>query len=600
MKTDLTSLRDVFTTTYFNLQPFYDEAKEVLNLYHNAQFSAEELQEFKDAGLEPESFNIIKAFSRMLIGYYSAIVTGFRADPLKPQDAIVADVLNDVLEHILDDNEFDVLGEFIKFQGILTGLFIAKSEAQIKQDMFGNPSMDMFGRKIVRADIDKIDIFDIVFDTDSREADFKDLEHIHYKKWLNKATLEAMFKEKSKDIQAYYDFTGTDSTPDGVINSNKTFDWNINDKYLIVQSYVKNDKGTWELIIWHDQLELYRQEIEYMPFVMTYLERDTKGTIYGAFREIISAQHNLNIALLKIAKYVNAEKVIVQETSVDDIKKFERDYKNLSKIAVVRTLAGIKIEKYNLEIQQQLMIADKALDRIQFILGINDSFLGQAFASDSGRKVKLQQNSSMMRLRYIDTKLNLFYKNLGLKLLELIRRYYKATQIIALTDNNIQKFLTINKPLTDRDGNLIIREAVDDKGIIMTDENGKPIVEPVHDYHTDIRYADVKLRVTSTNYLDEREQTQVAIETVMNGAIGQVMMSINPQGYLKMGSLLVDQMNFRNKTKVVDVLEQTAMMLQPQPQMQGALAGRGSQQGYAQASADNRLPQTTQQEEGNV
>ena len=60
------------------------------------------------------------------------------------------------------------------------------------------------------------------------------------------------------------------------------------------------------------------------------------------------------------------------------------------------------------------------------MLGINDSFLGMAFASDSGRKVKLQQNATIMSLRYITARMQAFYKSLGEDIVALVKQFYHA------------------------------------------------------------------------------------------------------------------------------------------------------------------------------
>ena len=110
-------------------------------------------------------------------------------------------------------------------------------------------------------------------------------------------------------------------------------------------------------------------------------------------------------------------------------------------------LQAIKVENMTQGIIDQYQIIDRALDRIQRILSINDSFLGMAYASDSGQKVKLQQNASMVALKYLTTCLEQFYRLLGKDIIGLVKQYYTAHDVIRIADEfNAQSWLEINQP----------------------------------------------------------------------------------------------------------------------------------------------------------
>src|SRR5690606_39092586 len=135
-------------------------------------------------------------------------------------------------------------------------------------------------------------------------------------------------------------------------------------------------------------------------------------------------QNAINQAVLKIQQMVNTEKVLVQEEAVEDLDKFIEAYNRVNGVIPVLDINGVKVEKLTRQIQEQYIIIDRALDRIQRVLGINDSFLGMAYASDSGRKVKLQQNATIMSLRYVTSRIEAFYKKLGGDLIGLIKQFY--------------------------------------------------------------------------------------------------------------------------------------------------------------------------------
>ncbi len=98
-------------------------------------------------------------------------------------------------------------------------------------------------------------------------------------------------------------------------------------------------------------------------------------------------------------------KAFVEEGAVENLATFTDQFNRVNAVIQVTSLAGIKVENLTREVLDQYTIIDKAMDRIQRVLSINDSFLGMAYASDSGSKVKLQQNQSIIALSYFTNRL---------------------------------------------------------------------------------------------------------------------------------------------------------------------------------------------------
>jgi hypothetical protein len=270
----------------------------------------------------------------------------------------------------------------------------------------------------------------------------------------------------------------------------------------------------------------------------------------------------------------------------------------------VQNLAGIKVENLNGDIQQQYIIIDKAFDRIQRILGINDSFLGMAYASDSGRKVKLQQNASMVALRYITKKLELFYKLIGWDIVNLVKQYYTANQVIRIADESVgQRWIELNKPImlpnpATGQMEVVFDEDIDPaSGEPREDGQGNIILVPLNDSRTDISFTEVDIEITTNAYNDEDEKNQLMLETMLSGNVGNALMTVNPAGYMKAASLSVKSVKSKHSQDIAQILEQTAQMLQPQPQMQGQLGMAGGAGGGPSSqqpmSQELKLPQNT-------
>ena len=61
----------------------------------------------------------------------------------------------------------------------------------------------------------------------------------------------------------------------------------MNDSYLVITSYIKDDGKIWELV-WSGDTLLEKTEVTHLqkfPIMPIYLERDEKG-FYGIFREV--------------------------------------------------------------------------------------------------------------------------------------------------------------------------------------------------------------------------------------------------------------------------------------------------------------------------
>ena len=565
-------LQTLFTTHYNDTQMSRDEYGKMKKAFHNQLLSSDEVNDILKKGLAPETFNIFKAFLRMLQGYYSNVVNEFNV--IAPSNELVptATVVNGVIKSILQQNRFTLLSEEVKLDGFLSGLFALEI---LPKD---TGTTDEFGRPIIDIKMSNVPYDNLVLDYNVEQEDFSDITYLSIFKWVDKRVmLDTGFKED--ELEAYNNFLGINEAQ----FTGSTDLTNKMKKYLLIQSFVKED-GKWYSYIWHNETIKEKNEIRDIPFVFTSLNRDTYNQVYGLFREVYDAQINLNKAVIKLIEFSNTERIFVQEGAVGDIKKFEEKYKNMSKILPVTMIQGIKIDQMTTEIQQQLMLAERALDRVQFVLGINDSFLGQAKASDSGRKVNLQRNSSIMRLRHIDRKLDIFFHILGEKTLDLIKKYYTSHRIVTIVEENTmeQMFLEINKPLLTPEGQYIGWDE-DKNDIKLLTLDGEVSNYPlVYDY-TDMSQINFNLVVNAVNYDNEEERNQMVLETVLNGAIGQSLLTVNPSAYFEISSMVVKQYKTKGSLRISQLLQQTAQMLSPQPQYQeqfGMGMMKGNQAGY--------------------
>ena len=598
MKIDIETLKDTFQIGYNAYLDSKIEANEVEDLYHNRQYSSDQLNTLENRGQPKETFNVVKLFARQLVGYYSTVINTVKVNPVQYNDIDTASILNDVTNHVFNTNSFESEGDSIKLDGFLSGLMCSY------QNVVYNGKTDQYGRKLYDITIEHVPSSEIVLDPMSTRDDYKDARFMHRFKWLDEETVERTFgKAKEEKLEAYTNFLNTDES-EFEFKYGDRFQgiYKQHDNYLIVHSVITDDSGdTWS-IYWSGEFILAKKKITYkevkFPYRVVKLTNSNKVEHYGVFREVVESQKAINQAIIQIQQMANSNKAMVQTGAVKDLAKFTAAFNRVNSIIEVTNLLGIKIENLSGDIQQQYLIVDKAFDRIQRILGINDSFLGMAYASDSGRKVKLQQNASMVALRYITKKLELFYKMVGWDVVNLVKQYYTANQVLRIADETVgQRWVELNKPimLPDANGNPIVTydEDIDPaSGEPNKDDNGNIIMVPLNDSRTDISFTEVDIEITTNAYNDEDEKNQLMLETMLSGNIGNALMTVNPAGYMKAASLSVKSMKSKHSQDIAGILEQTAQMLSPQPEMQNQL-GMSNPSSQQPSSQQLKLPQNT-------
>ncbi len=610
MKADIETLKDTFKIGYEAFEPSKIEATEVWNAFHNRQYTDDQLAKLSNRGQPAETFNVIKLFSRMMLGYYSTVINAIVVNPTKQSSIPTASLLNDVVEYILRSNSFTHEGDKIKLGALISGLF------SCYVDVVKTGRKDRFGRPEYKTVLEYVPDNELVLDPMSSKDDYSDAKYIHRFKWIAEDSIAELYgKKKAEELVEYFNHleqTETEFTykyEDQFVGKYKVFN-----NYLVVHSVITDDTGkTWS-IHWCGDTELYRKEVTHkkvrFPYRVHKLNTSNRVEFYGIFREVVETQKAINQALIKIQLMVNTKKAYVEQGAVEDIDVFTDAFNRVNAVIEVLDLNGIKIDNLSREVLDQYTVIDKAFDRIQKVLSINDSFLGMAFASDSGRKVKLQQNATITAQRYLTGRIEQFYQLLGQDIVSLVQQYYTAEQTMYIADDTVgQRWITINKPMEifsgkfDKSNQPVMEfafEFVKDPATNepLEDEDGNFVVAPIPEQDTEISASDVEIEISTTAYNDEEEKNQLMLETMLSGSIGQLLAQVNPAGYFQAAALSVQSMKTKHSPDISEILKQTAMMLQGNPQAQAAasMMASGNPDTNSQMSSQLKLPQNTQPE----
>lgn len=608
MEANIEDLQDTFQIGYEQYEASRIEARTVWNMYHNRQYTQQQLNVLRERGQPAETFNVVKLFARMLLGYYSTVVNNIQATPKDPISVPTASVLNDVISYTLRENNFDSEADKIKLSGILSGLLISYIEVVPTGDK------DRFGRSINKIVTSHVPASECILDPSSTLSDYSDAMWIHRFKWLTEDKVKEIFGVNViEKLQEYENHTTyNDAEFNERYNGEFVGKYRIHNMYLIIHSIIKDSNGkTWS-VFWSGDHILKKRETTNksvsFPYRVVKVHDSDIPEYYGIFREIIESQLAINQALLKLQLMANSEKAFVEEGAVDDIDTFADAFNRVNGVISVRSLKGIQITNLSREILDQYTIIDKAFDRIQRILSINDSFLGQAFASDSGRKVKLQQNATVVALRYLTLRVESFYRLLGWDIAKLAKQYFTANQVLRIADKTSgDRWVEINRPAeiptgqVDINGNpittLAFEEVIEpETNKPLRDNNGNFIVAPIPEAHTEIAYTKFDIEINSVAYNDEDEKNQLLLETTLSGNIGNMLAQVNPAGYFKAAALSMKTMKTKHSPDIALILEETAKMLNGDQQAsQGAseAASGQSQSGRQPLSQTQKLPQNT-------
>ncbi len=580
MKPEIEDLKDSFKIGYEEFEPSRMEANEVWDLYHNRHYTLDQLATLANRGQPAETFNIIKKFSRMLLGYYSTVVNNCKVLPRQYRDVDTAALLNDVVKYTFVNNRMQTLGDKLKLSALVSGIMV--SFVNVRDSGY----RDEFGRPVNTIDLAYVPDSQVVLDPMSTEDDYSDARFLHRFKWLSKEAFIKLFGPKEEEkAQEFFNFLEVEEA-DFEFNHKEQFNghYRVHNSYLVVHTVMEDDNGKRWSVYWHDDTILRKDEITFKearwPYRVHRLHHSDKTEYYGIFREVIESQKAINQAVIAIQLMVNSDKVFVQDGAVENVAKFTAAYNRVNAVIEVQELNGIRVEQFTRQMQEQYLIIDKALDRIQQVLGINDSFLGLAAASDSGRKVKLQQGAAIMALHYITARINEFYEMLTWDIANLAKQYYTASQVLRLTDELVgERWFALNQPMQEQVGidpatgepimQPILLPAINPaNGELLTNDNGDYIFAPVPESGSTIEFTEFEVEVSASAYNDEDEKAQLLLETMLSGQIGQMMSQVNPAGFFKMSALTMKSMKTKYSPNIADVLEQTAMMLSQDPQAQ--------------------------------
>ena len=607
-KPTIESLKDSYEISRSVFEPSNREAMEVYQMYTNRQYTDDQLAVLQDRGQPTETFNIVTLFSRAITGFLDKVANDIQVKPRTFQSENIAFVVNDGVKYITERNSFDRIKKKFQLDGMLSGLMITYT------NVVDTGRKDQFGRPIYDITIEHVPSWQVAVCPMSKKDDYSDATDTHRFQWMSEEAIKDLFgTQKLNKLQAYYNFLD-----DGNAEFEKEYGeqfvgkYKVYDNYLVVHTIAKR-KGKTYSVQWCDGVMLSSEEITYKevanPYQITRMNENTDIVEhYGIFREVTESQKAINQALLQIQLLVNTSRAFVEEGAVEDAETFKAEFTRVNSVINVKYLDGVKVENMSQDILAQYGIIDKGFQRIQQVLGVNDSFLGQAYASDSGRKVQIQQNSSVGMLQYVTSKVQAHIELVGKDIVNLMKQYMTAEQVLRVSDKVTgDRYVAMNQPMMQPTGQVdpmtgepqqapvMVVDYDPATGEILYDEFGNVIMVPLNSPETGIEYSDVDIIVESVSYNNAEEKNQLMIENIVNGPAGQFLMQSNPAGYATMLGLATRESGAKYGAAISDIFTNTAMQIsggQIDPSL-AMLQGNGGMLGGALGGANGGNGQAT-------
>ena len=589
-------LKETFQYSLDTYEKSQIEAQECRDMMTNRHYTHEQIAVLNSRGQPVETFNIVLMMTRALMGYLGKVQNRPEIKSRNNEAIDVATALNDYVGYTLDNNDFESVKRKFILDGLTSGLMIAY------MDVIKTGAQDDYGRDIHDIKINYAPSYQCALDPMSKLDDHSDARFFHRFKWISQDNFIQLYG-KTKLDKATEGRNFTDRVEADKNYTENSFGYSgiykAHEKYLVVHSIIRDRNGKYYSVQWHDEIILTRKEITFKDAKNPYIAVKVNDQLdidefYGPFREVVESQKAINQALIQIQLLINTSKAFVEEGAVESIDKFKEAFNRVNAVVEVEDLSGIKLEDMSRDILNQYTAIDKALQRIQLVLGVNDSFLGNAFASDSGRKVQIQANHSAGMLSYITGKVEIMMKRIGLQGVHLAKQYVSAEQVIRTTDHFVgDRYFKINEPVqepvinqqtgqpeVDEMGQLVtqpVMEPVIDPGsgdYVINKETGAIALAPLGDPSSTLSYADVDVKVESIAQDNTAEKDQLMLETVVNGPMGQALLQMNPAGFMMASSLSLRNYGAKYSNVLSDIFKQTSLMVS-QGQLDPSLAMAG-------------------------
>jgi hypothetical protein len=545
------------------------------------QLDEKELKELEKRGQPAVIINRIKRKIDFLVGLEKQQRTRPRALPRTPAHEQDAEACTDALNYVIDDTDFKMTRSAVWRNMLIEGTGAVEVCVKGYDDSYAGDANEIC-IEIRRFRWDRF-----FHDPHSLELDFSDATYFGGVWWMDYEDALSRWPDKAAELEqtlagATYSDTYDDKPSYQVWADRKR------KRVRIVQMWIKRTGGksadawyfaefTKEGILLDGKSPYVTDDGDSEPgMVAQSAYVDQEGARYGAVREMISPQDEINKRRSKSLHLLNSNQILYEEGVVDDLEKARAEAARPD--GVIKIAPGGLAEN-RFQFRERVDLAAGHIQLLQEakqeidLMGPNSAMMGEAGDSASGRAIMASQQGGMIEMGDLLDNLRFFDKRVYRMVWNRIRQYWTGQKWVRITDDERNvRFAALNKPATTRlplpDGQVIELPDIDP----MTGQ--QRIENNVAQAQVDIYIDDV-----SDVVAPQIEQWQALVE----------LKKVDVNNEIPFEDLILAAPNIKNRDQIVERMQQrkqaAAQQGQPPSPEEQKLALQAKEQELTAAAA---------------
>jgi hypothetical protein len=425
------------------------------------QLTSDELAELEKRGQPAVIINRIKRKIDFLVGLEKQQRTKPRALPRTPVHEQDAEACTDALNYVVDDTDFKQIRSAVWRNMLVEGIGAVEVCVKGYDDSYKGDANEIC-IEIRRFRWDRF-----FHDPHSLDLDFGDASYFGGVWWMDIEDAKARWPDRYEELDA----TVVSTTYSDTYDDKPTYQvWadRKRKRVRIVQMWIKQTTGKyadeWHFAEFTKGGILLQGKSPYVTddgdsdcgMVAQSAYCDQEGDRYGAVREMISPQDEINKRRSKSLHYMNTNQVMYEEGIVDDIEKTRQEAARPD--GTIKVAPGGLAEQ-RFQFRERTDLAEAHLKMLQEakqeidMMGPNASMQGEQDGSSggtaSGRAILASQQGGMIEMGDLLDNLRHFDKRVYRMIWNRIRQYWTGQKWIRITDDERNvRFAAINKPAT--------------------------------------------------------------------------------------------------------------------------------------------------------
>lgn len=442
---DLETLVQFFEDSASSSDDARTASERARDYYDGKQLTSEEVTELKKRQQPPVVFNRIQPKIDFLLGSERRQRSDPKAFPRTPNHDEAADAATDGIRYVQDNNDFDVISSDVFENGLIEGT--------------GGVSVEV-DRETLDVIIKRVAWDRYFYDPHSREKDHKDSRYDGVVMWMDFEEAKEKWGDKADELDVQMQHTLT--TGETFEDKPTTAQWfdSSRKRVMVVQINFLH-KGEWFTAIITKGVFLEKAEkSRYVdeigkpenPLIMMSMKIDREGNRYGAVKNLIDIQDEINKRRSKSLHLLNTKQTFSKEGHLKSIPTFKREANkpngHLEFPAKGEFGKDFGIIPDTGLVASQFQMYQESIQQMDAV-SANAALSGNADQGLSGRAVQALQQGGSIELAPLFDVHQQWKKRVARAIWSRIKQFWKEEKWLRVTDDEENlKWVGLNQPIT--------------------------------------------------------------------------------------------------------------------------------------------------------